>query len=250
MNIRFVRLGSLIVANAVSQSQRRNVYVGGRIAAAAMLALGCASKTMVGSPPAPSSPVSNPPAADYAQIELEVLRALNTARSSPQTAMSWMDELSTHFSGKYLLRPGATIPIVTNEGITPVREAIEALRAQPPVQLLSMSAPLSRAARDQVLDQSRTGNTGHTGSDGSSTATRVGRYATWQVSLSENIDYGPFATGREVIENLIVDDGVANRGHRRNIYDPTARFVGIACGPHPKYGASCVIVQAGGVTSK
>jgi uncharacterized protein YkwD len=57
-------------------------------------------------------------------------------------------------------------------------------------------------------------------------------------------------SGRDVIESLIVDDGVPDRGHRRNIYEPSSGFVGIACGPHPKYTATCVIVQAGGVTAK
>jgi uncharacterized protein YkwD len=52
------------------------------------------------------------------------------------------------------------------------------------------------------------------------------------------------------MENLLIDDGVADRGHRRNIYDASARVVGIACGPHPRYGTMCVIVQAGGFTLK
>jgi uncharacterized protein YkwD len=211
--------------------------------------LGCARGSMTGSPSVPSSPNAQT-RPDYSQIEAQVLSALNTARSSPATAIAWLDELTPRFNHNYLLRAGATVPIVTNEGIGAVREAIAALQAQPAVPTLAISPALSRAARDQVLDQARTGSTGHTGSDGSTTASRVGRYAKWQVSLSENIDYGPFATGREVVENLIVDDGVPNRGHRRNLYDPTAHVVGIACGPHPKYNASCVIVQAGRVTSK
>jgi uncharacterized protein YkwD len=222
----------------------------GRFFIPAIAVLGCASGTMVGSSSASSSPSAGQAAPDYSRLEAQVLSALNTARGSPPTAIAWLEELTPRFKANYLLRAGTTIPIVTNEGVGAVREAIAALQAQPAVPTLSMSAALSRAARDQVLDQARTGSTGHTGSDGSTTGTRVGRYARWQVSLSENIDYGPFATGREVIENLIVDDGVPNRGHRRNIYDPTARVVGIACGPHPKYNASCVIVQAGAVTSK
>jgi hypothetical protein len=56
--------------------------------------------------------------------------------------------------------------------------------------------------------------------------------------------------GQDVIESLIVDDGVQGRGHRRNVFQSSARLVGIACGPHPKYEAMCVIVQAGGITAK
>lgn len=78
------------------------------------------------------------------------------------------------------------------------------------------------------------------------TGTRLKR----PISLSDNIDYAPMSSGRDVIESLVVDDGVPDRGHRRNIYEPSARFVGIACGPHPKCTAACVIVQAGGVTAR
>lgn len=56
--------------------------------------------------------------------------------------------------------------------------------------------------------------------------------------------------GRDVIESLLVDDGVPGRGHRHNIYQASAKLVGIACGPHPQYEAMCVIVQTGGVARK
>jgi hypothetical protein len=47
------------------------------------------------------------------------------------------------------------------------------------------------------------------------------------------------------VQDLLIDDGVPDRGHRRNIYEPSARFVGVACGLHPRYGGMCVIVQTG-----
>ena len=36
--------------------------------------------------------------------------------------------------------------------------------------------------------------------------------------------------------SLIVDDGVADRGHRVAIYNPRFRVVGIASGAHSEYG--------------
>lgn len=138
----------------------------------------------------------------------------------------------------------------TTEGVAAVREAISAVRAQAPVAALSLNAALVSAARDHANDQARTGAVGHTGSDGSTTMTRVARYGTWQVSIAENIDYQPMVRGRDVIESLLVDDGVSDRGHRKNIFQSSARLVGIACGPHPRYEAMCVIVQTGGLTTK
>jgi uncharacterized protein YkwD len=136
------------------------------------------------------------------------------------------------------------------EGAAAVREAVGVLRARAPIGVLTLDLSLTRAARDHVADQARTGATGHTGSDGSTTLTRVARYGTWMVSVNENIDYAPMLSGRDVIESLLIDDGVRDRGHRRNIFDATSRVVGIACGPHPRYVATCVIVQAGGMTAK
>jgi uncharacterized protein YkwD len=179
-----------------------------------------------------------------------VLSALNTARTSPSTVASWLTELSGNCTGTRLKRPAWPLPVQTAEGVSAVREAIAALRQQPALLPVSSSAALTAAARDQAADLARTGGTSHTGSDGSTVTTRVARYGVWRISLSENIDYAPMMSGRDVIESLIVDDGVPDRGHRRNIYEPSARFVGIACGPHPKYTATCVIVQAGGVTAK
>ena len=91
---------------------------------------------------------------------------------------------------------------------------------------------------------------GHTSSDGSTTVTRLQRYGTWQVTYDENIGYSPIVHGSDMIQNLLIDDGVPDRGHRRNIFDPLVTVVGIACGPHPRFGSECVIVQAGGFTSK
>ena len=41
---------------------------------------------------------------------------------------------------------------------------------------------------------------------------------------------------RSVMLSLIVDDGVADRGHRVAIYNPRFRVVGIASGAHSEYG--------------
>lgn len=212
-----------------------------------LLAAGCATSGSTGSTVRPS-PL--PTARDYGRIEQEVLAALNEARTDPRGSAAWLDELAGYFTGTRLKRPWWPFALQTREGVDAVREAAAAMRAQAPVTALSMSAALVRAARDHVNDQGRTGAMGHTGTDGSTTMTRVNRYATWRVSIAENIDYQPMVRGRDVIESLLVDDGVSDRGHRRNIYQSSARLVGIACGPHPKYEAMCVIVQTGGISAK
>jgi uncharacterized protein YkwD len=202
---------------------------------------GGAVPTSAPATPAPSTSAD----VDYRRIEREILAELNAARSNPSAYATKLSQLLPLFEGTLLRRPGTRAAIRTQEGAAAVREAIDALHRQAAVPTLALSAGMSRAAGDLAADQGRTGHLGHTGSDGSDPGSRISRYGAWGVSYAENVDYGPFTTGRDVVIDLIVDDGVRDRGHRRNIFDPSARVVGIACGPHPRYGSTCVIDQAG-----
>ena len=49
---------------------------------------------------------------------------------------------------------------------------------------------------------------------------------------------------RDVIRQLIIDDGVADRGHRIVMFADHLRYAGVACGPHPEFGTMCVIDMA------
>jgi uncharacterized protein YkwD len=213
------------------------------------LTLSCAVPVAVSSP-TPWTSRPQPANTDFSRLESEVLAALNRARADPQGTAAGIDALVRYYNGKLLTRPGQPVPIQTVEGAAAAREAAAAVRSQSALTALTLNADLTRAARDHVQDQGRTGNVGHTGADGSTVTTRVSRYGTWQKSISENIAYSTAASGTDVVQDLLIDDGVSDRGHRRNIYDPSARIAGIACGPHPRYGGMCVIVQVGGFIPK
>lgn|GEM_PF-4134520 len=53
----------------------------------------------------------------------------------------------------------------------------------------------------------------------------------WDVAAAEGIACGP-ETAREVIVQRLIDDGVLDRGHRDNIFDPRFGVAGAAGGPH------------------
>lgn len=203
-------------------------------------------------PAATSTPETQAPATtvDYRRIERETLAELNSVRANPAGYVANLSALLPLFNGTLIKKPGMTVSIRTNEGAAAVREAINALQHQAPVPTLTLASGMSAAAGDLANDQRRTGELGHTGSDGSSPGTRLNAHGSWQQSYSENVDYGPFLTGRDVIVDLLVDDGVPGRGHRHNIFDGGARVVGIACGPHPKFRSMCVIDQASGYVSR
>jgi uncharacterized protein YkwD len=218
----------------------------------AALAAGCSGPPIATSVSSSASgSVSTPAAstaADYRRLEREIVDELNAARSNPRVYASNVSALLPYFSGKLLKRPGWPVPVQTAEGASAVREAVSAVQSQRAVPVMTASGALALAAMDLVNDESRTGNVGHSGSNGSTPDSRVSAHGTWGVSSSENVDYGQFRSGRDVVVDLIVDDGVSDRGHRRNIFDPSARVVGVACGRHPRYGSMCVIDQVGSYT--
>ena len=177
------------------------------------------------------------------QIEREIVAEMNFARTDPAGYARMLEGLLPRFDGRILRRTDGSL-LETEEGPPAVREAIAALRRQRPVGPLTLSPGMSLAARDHVRDQGPDGRTGHDGRDGSSAAERVSRYGKWDVVLRENIAYGP-RSARDVVAGLIIDDGVRDRGHRVNMFDGASTVAGVACGPHAKYGAMCVIVYAG-----
>jgi uncharacterized protein YkwD len=62
--------------------------------------------------------------------------------------------------------------------------------------------------------------------------------------VGENVEYGG-ETGREVVINMMVDDGVPGRGHRKNLFDADFGVAGVACGTHSVYRRMCAVNFAG-----
>ncbi len=172
-------------------------------------------------------------------VARDVLAEMNLARTQPATYATFLEELRPYYRGKLLEVPGK-IALQTQEGLPAVDEAIAYLRAQTPRSALTLANGLNKAAADHARDQGSGNQTGHTGSDGSSPFVRMERYGKWLGTAGENISYG-LPTGREIVLQLIVDDGVPSRGHRSNTFQPNFRKTGIAVGPHGGYRWMCVI---------
>jgi uncharacterized protein YkwD len=102
-----------------------------------------------------------------------------------------------------------------------------------------MDEQLSLSSKDHVFETGKKGITGHYGSDRSSPATRIERYKKDYQTLGENIAYG-FYTPRDVVIELFVDDGVYDRGQRKNLLNDQFENIGVNCGYHKTYRIMCV----------
>jgi len=177
-------------------------------------------------------------------IEEEILQELNLARQSPLQYAAFLEQSRRYYKQK-LFKPPGHETFLTEEGLKAVDEAIRFLRKVKALSPLKASSGLSLAARDHVIDQGLRGLEGHTGSDGSEPWERANRYGSWKSTIAENIGYGE-KKARELVMRLIIDDGVPDRGHRKNIFNEEFKVVGIAAGKHSVYGSMCVMVFADG----
>lgn len=202
-----------------------------------------AAAATVGTPGGSAGVVIGP---ELSGLERDVLKEVNFARQHPQEYAATLRGIARHVDGKLLRLPGQTA-LLTQEGHVAFAEAIAVMERQTRLGPIRSQIGLHRAAEDHVKDIGPRGLTQHEGSDGSVPRDRIERYVKWHGHAGENLGFGP-DTGKAVVWQLMVDDGVPGRGHRNNILKPTFALAGIACGAHAKYRTMCVIDFVDGVT--
>lgn len=178
-------------------------------------------------------------------LSRQVLAEMNLARTAPSTYAGYVREFRGRFRGKFYLLPGSNSRVTTVEGKRAVDEAIKYLSQQKPLPPLAWSDGLAAAAAELAEEEGRSGATGHVGRQSRGPKERIERHGKWERVIGENIGYGPKGA-RLMVMQLIIDDGVKGRGHRKNIFTKGFTTAGVACGPHPRFGSMCVIDYSGG----
>jgi len=179
-------------------------------------------------------------------FELEVLHELSHARTKPREVADAIRSRLPHFKGNDYYPPdrGGKTAVVSKEGQVAVRDAISYLERSPQLPQLAEACTqgLRLAAEDHLLDLGTRGAVGHQGADSSASSDRMNRYGTWSGKCGECLWFGRMGTSaKQIVEDLIIDDGVASRGHRLGIYDPAFCVAGVRMGTHKTFGACCVI---------
>jgi uncharacterized protein YkwD len=193
---------------------------------------------------------------DYlSPAEKDVILEMNKARADPKKyAELYIKPMLQYnwggpFGANSYLAPGETVYTSTKEGKNGIQSCINDLSRRQSMAPLLPAKGLFLAAKDHTNDTGQKGITGHTGSDGSSMGQRINRYGEWNRGAGENISYG-HNIGRDIVVQLLIDDGVSNRGHRNNILNRNFRYAGGAIGSHSSFTYLCVIDYANEYTNK
>lgn len=178
-----------------------------------------------------------PQPAKAGSFESEVLAQVNWARAHPHAYARDLRRRSE------VVRAGYGGP----DDPEAVDDAIDFLERQAPLPPLRPDGRIASAAMDHVEMQGPRGSVGH-GRPGS-LGRRLQEHGVWAGLEAESISYGQ-PTPDAVVRQLIIDSGVPNRGHRKDLFGHAYQVAGVACGPHAAYGAMCVIDFAGAIVRR
>lgn len=232
----------LLVANPSNASQNQGSLATNAVAPISTIAEKPSDKAT--EKPAPK-PVADPKTY-LAPIEMDIVQELNFARTKPGEYATLLESYRKYYKGKTFTAPGQKA-LATKEGVKALDEVILMLKMTRPLEALAPAHALTKAARDHVDNTGPKGTLGHVGTDKSNPNDRAARYGTGVVS--ENICYGR-STAREVVIRLLIDDGTADRGYRKNILNPAFKLVGTAFGLHKTQQTMCSQVFAAGYEEK
>ena len=185
-----------------------------------------------------SEPKAQTQAFSLSALELAVVEEINQARNDPQKFVTYLEEYRKYMKDNVLSLPNKT-KLMTIEGMAAIDDAINDLKKMQKGYSFEVSNGLSKVARQQVADLQENVSLRHFGKDGSGLEKRLMKVGFAGNAASENISYR-VDTAREVLLNMIIDDGVKSRSHRKNVFSQTFKLFGIACGTASDKTTVCV----------
>ena len=182
----------------------------------------------------------SPKTEEPGNLTQQVVTELNRVRANPQAYAAYLETFRPYYMADGTFRAPGRPAMRTREGVAALDEAVRELSHAQPQPLLTYSDMLVGSAHALVLEQSQSGQFGH----GSFPFQRMERCGVNRDIKGENVAYGA-RSAQSIVYNLVVDDGVRDRGHRRNVLMTEFHEAGVSYGSHPKYGVMCVIDFAG-----
>lgn len=158
--------------------------------------------------------------------EEEVVKLLNAVRTNPQGFLK--SHVNSYLKENELTKNSYAKSLITD------------LKKCAAMGELKLSKVLSEVAQMHALDMGKAGTVGHTSSNGTTFSDRLRKKGKAGGMIAENCDYGN-EEPLDIVMALLIDDGIKSLGHRKNILEPTYRWIGIAIEKHKTYRVNCVM---------
>lgn len=182
---------------------------------------------------------------EYKKLAYYVVQEINKVRTNPKFYIEILQNDKQFFKNNILYRIGEA-PLNTSEGPAAHDEAIEYLQNQVSLEALVLDERLSNAAKDHVEDIGINGMTSHEGSNKETISDRVEKYAEWDFTLCQNIDFGG-KNVHEIMISFLTSDGDKTRSHRENLFRSDLKYLGCYSGPHKEVEYCTVVIYSGNV---
>ena len=102
--------------------------------------------------------------------------------------------------------------------------------------LLYPEKDLTSVAQGHALKSGQTGHVGHRDINKRFAPLKGNPYKAW----GENCSYG-YRDAVDIVITLLIDEGIKEEGHRKNILKPNFNSIGVAIRPHKNYEVNCVM---------
>ncbi len=163
------------------------------------------------------------------------IREVNQLRTNPVQYAEKLIKSKTYFKGKVWEHPDLKAGIATQEGPAAYDEAIRFLKIQKPVEGLIPSKGLMKVAKDMCNCYARD-------KEFDIDAT-IEKYGEFDGEFGSLIEYGG-RTPEMSVMNLLVCDGDKTRQHRKTLFEPTVKKIGVSNGTHKIFKTISVVVTA------
>jgi Cysteine-rich secretory protein family len=189
----------------------------------------------------------------------DIIDILNLVRQNPKIVAPVLLQMQQSFKGssKMLNFPGMNVNIgkgkklsfskanyITFEGVFAVNNAAQAIVKQSPVPPVQLSAGLSNAALGHSQYAASIQKIVHVIGD-NTPSKRIAQYGERKGEFGENMlmDFSNVRTANLIVR-WIIDDGITQRIHRKNVFNEQFRYAGAGCAFSKNNNIYCTLVFA------
>lgn len=181
----------------------------------------------------------------------DLLKAINSIRKTPE---QWADKIDKEYI-KNMDKDKVTHTVwkrAFKEGLPAMQEAVKYLKNAKPKEELKLSFGMCYAAFKHSEYLADKKSMTHTGKGGSSMSNRLEEFGDWQTTIGENIikTTPNTRTAEHIVMELVIDDGVKNRGHRENIFKSSFKKLGVGIANEGNGEDIVTLVFSGGFRCK